>query len=523
MKTETILIVDDSPRNISLLNSALMEEYSVKVATSGIQALKICRTMTVDLVLLDVMMPEMDGFETCRRLQDHPDTQGIPVIFVTARDNLEDESEGFACGAVDYITKPIRAGIVRARVRTHLDLYNQNRALEHLVVERTAQLVQQQKLEGIGTLAGGMAHDINNLLTPIFITAEMAHKQLEADHPVQRKLTLIHQSARRIKDLVSKIMLFSRMHAHEREPLDVNVVIRDFMSILRRTIRENIIFNVSYTDASCIILADRSHLEQVLVNLAVNAQDAISNSGNISITSSTVYLSEHDVAALPGLFPGHHVKVSFSDDGCGMELAVKQKMFEPFFTTKSAGKGTGLGMSTVYGIVKMHAGYIGVESTIGSGTTFSLFFPLYVSDSELAAVTEQDFTNEEALVPANGTVLLVEDNEVLRDCLVESLLNRGYTVLSSGLPREAIELYHQNSAEITALVTDIIMPEMSGHELSSILRESQPGLPVLYITGYAHDPEKFQDFTSKTSALLTKPFAIQDMIDKLLELTTPAL
>jgi PAS domain S-box-containing protein len=236
-------------------------------------------------------------------------------------------------------------------------------------------LIQQQKLEGLGMLAGSIAHDINNLLTPVLISADLMRGCIPQNEKSVKYLAAITQAGSGIKDLVNQILLFSSGQQGELAPLDLNSVVTNFTGILRRTIRENIVIDIKVSEEACLVMADRSRLEQILMNLAVNAQDAIEGGGSIRIETGCRAFGKEEAAPCPGLHPGRYVTLSFGDTGCGMAPKVKQKLFEPFYTTKQVGKGTGLGLSTVYGIVQQHSGHLEVVSEVGSGTLFRIFFP----------------------------------------------------------------------------------------------------------------------------------------------------
>ncbi|MDD3294054.1 MAG: ATP-binding protein [Geobacteraceae bacterium] len=383
------------------------------------------------------------------------------------------------------------------------------------ITERRAleqQVIQQQKLEGIGMLAGGVAHDINNLLTPIYFSVEMAEKAIGPEHPVQTRLQTIQNSATKIRDLVRQLLIFSRKQQTHLAKLDLNEVVSGFMKILRRTIRENIIIEQRLDTTPYPVKADRTQLEQIIMNLAVNAQDSIEGTGKITIETGRIFLDSEFCSCHPGTTPGNYVMLAFSDSGCGMDEETRGKVFEPFFTTKPVGKGTGLGLSTVFGIIQLHGGIIDVLSRPGLGSTFRVFLPI-VQDSAETVTSTPSVVNP--VVSFTGTLLLVEDNDMLRESLCEALKESDFHVLVAASPHEAIAVFMEHRDDIRLLLTDIVMPEMNGPELYHAFRELKADLSVLFMSGYASDIDKYQEIVENPDIFLTKPFTIQALLSKL--------
>lgn len=372
----TILIVDDAIQNLTVLTELLQPLYRVRAVNSGERALRAANSPPKpDLILLDVMMPGMDGYVTLQRLRAAPETCDIPVIFLTAMDSPENEERGLSLGAVDYITKPINPAIVLARVRTHLEL---KRARDILVAEAEQQRWQLQKMDSLGALAGGIAHDINNLLVPIMGMTESVLEKLPADSPLLERLEMVVDASRQIKELVDRILSFSRMQGIQHTPLDIAEVVRDAIPLLRTTTQAGMTIVEQIDDAIGLVAGDITQLQAVMMNLASNAAYAMhGRGGELVISLRRITADDRMAKSEAGLIEGRcYAHLRFADTGCGMDARTLKKVFDPFFTTREVGKGTGLGMAIVQRIVKSHDGAILVTSVPGQGTTFDMFFPI---------------------------------------------------------------------------------------------------------------------------------------------------
>ncbi|QEM70286.1 PAS domain S-box protein [Geobacter sp. FeAm09] len=374
------------------------------------------------------------------------------------------------------------------------------------------QLRHVQKIEAIGQLAGGIAHDFNNLLTPILVYAEMMRNKLASDDPLRSKVQGIISAACKARDLTQQLLSFGRKQMLTIQPVDLNGIIGTFQDILRRTIRESIAIKIRLAPGTVAILADRGQIEQVLLNLAVNAQDAITGNGTITVETGHVVLDNEYARLHPGMRPGPYALLAFSDNGCGMDDETLVHIFEPFFTTKQVGHGTGLGLATVYGIIKQHEGYITVRSGRGEGTTFCLYLPL--SRHEPAITEPEPDVAAAGGAPGGGNIMVVEDNDMVREMAVELLESAGYRVLVAGHPAAARELARRNGAAIDLLVTDVVMPEMNGKDLYGYLHESLPELRVLYISGYANEPFVHDGTLEEGIDFLQKPFTAERFLER---------
>lgn len=523
-----ILIVDDTPENLQVLGDMLEQEgYEVLVATNGRDALENARATPVpDLILLDIMMPDMDGYEVCRRLKGDPDLLKIPVIFISAMGMTDQKVQAFREGAVDYITKPFQAEEVVARVNAHLALTSveglkreiaERKRMEALLIgeaeeqrELREQLLQQQKLDGIGLLAGGIAHDFNNMLTPIIGYSEMIRKKVDPNDKLYAYAGSIQDAANKAKDMVRQLMSFSRKQTLLVQRHDLNEIVRSFMKMLESTIRENITIQMKLCSDACLTLGDRVQVEQILLNLTVNAQESISGNGFISIETGHVVFDDEYCRRHPGTQAGNYVMLAFTDSGCGMDKSVLAHIFEPFFTTKPLGRGTGLGLSTVFGIIKQHNGHIDVQSIVGAGTTFRVYLPEDKSGvmAEEPAVPECTYALHSA-----ATVLLVEDNRMLLDFVQLLLEEQGYTVMVAETPVAGITLA-RTGKEIDLLVSDVVMPQMNGTQLYERLLKTRPGLRVLFMSGYSSGIQIPHAGHVEMLNFIAKPFTSETFLKK---------
>ena len=375
-------------------------------------------------------------------------------------------------------------------------------------------LHQVQKIESIGRLTGGIAHDFNNLLTPILGYTEIMSldDQLGEDH--REMVEMIKKAANRAKDLTRQLLAFGRKQVLNLKTVDLGTVIRDFEKLLRRTIRENINIEIVVPDSLGAIKADVGQLEQMILNLAINAQDAMLNGGNIVIALKNVELDESYKMKRQEIRLGSYVCLSVSDTGSGMDKETQSHIFEPFFTTKDVGKGTGLGLSMVYGIVKQHSGFIYVYSEVGVGTEFKIYFPR--EDSQVEQV-ENKIAHDRISEKTGETVIVVEDNEMVRNITSQLLVKEGYEVLVFEKGQECIEFVKSTMNHVDLLVTDIIMPDMNGRDLYENLSYLRPELKVLYISGYDSNIIAHQGILEGGVNFLQKPFTAEALAGKVRE------
>jgi CheY-like chemotaxis protein len=369
-------------------------------------------------------------------------------------------------------------------------------------------------MEAIGRLAGGVAHDFNNLLGVITGYGELVLKRLAATDPLHAKVAQILRAGERAAGLTRQLLAFSRQQVLQPKILDVNIVVSEMDSMLRRLIGEDVELTTVLEPQLGSIKADPGQLEQIVMNLAVNARDAMPDGGRLTIETRNVDDLENECAASPPTAtPGGFVMLSISDTGSGMDDNVRAHIFEPFFTTKELGKGTGLGLSTVYGIVKQSGGCIAVDSEVGLGTTFRIYLPRIEE-----AVQPPAEENPPARATGSETVLLVEDEAALRDLLRETLEAEGYATLVARDGAQALQIADAHAGVIDLLVTDVIMPGITGRAAADAIREARPGIRVLYISGYTDEAIMRHGVLGAGVAFLNKPFACETLLSKVREL-----
>jgi PAS domain S-box-containing protein len=374
------------------------------------------------------------------------------------------------------------------------------------------QFRQAQKMESIGRLAGGLAHDFNNLLTVIGGHAELLHGRLQPDNPLHRRVGLIQEAAGHAADLTRQLLAFSRKQVLAPQTLDLNGIVREVEPMLRRLIGEDIDLVTAPAPGLGAVKADPAQMKQILLNLAVNARDAMPQGGKLTIETDDVALDDHYARLHPGVPAGAYVMLAVSDTGVGMTEETRSRIFEPFFTTKASGKGTGLGLATVYGIVKQSNGAISVYSEPGLGTTFKVYLPRVADAAEPAAAP--------AVAGVRGgseTVLLAEDNEMVRTLTCEILKRQGYTVVEARHGADALDIARRYHGPIHLLLTDVVMPEMSGPELVSRLAPIRPQMKILYMSGYTADAIDHQGMLDDGIEFLPKPVGVDTLVRKVRE------
>jgi signal transduction histidine kinase len=679
-----ILIVEDSPTQAQSLALLLESEgFAVEVARDGNAGVAACKRAHVDVVLSDVVMPGIDGYELCRQIKTHGDTAGVPVILLTSLADPMDIVRGLECGADNFIRKPYDASYLISRVRRLIDnqaqrgsrkltmgvdvlimgrkftvnsekeqmldllistfeevLRSREREYETRLREETVreshrflqstldalsaqiaivdshgtvmavnapwrrfaaafpweesgvgqkylvlweqafaldledaerimsgmravlegqtaffaaeyptkigktsgwfsveatrftdrgtalcaieqqditarklleqQFQQSQKMEAIGQLAGGVAHDFNNLLTVIGGYAEMLVDVLPPDDARRSDVTEIIRAADTASALTRQLLAFSRRQVSQPRVLEINGAVADLDNMLRRLIGEDIVYATVLAPDVGRVFADPSQVQQILMNLAVNARDAMPKGGKLTIATANAFLDAAYASAHAGVVPGRYVMLAVTDSGTGMDAETQARIFEPFYTTKGAGKGTGLGLSTVYGIVQQSNGHIGVYSELGLGTTFKVYLPRV--DAQPA---EQGTRFASVPVRARSqTVLVVEDNDAVRVMLVRILRGAGYHVLEADEPGRAREICAQ-PATIHVLLSDVVMPNMNGVELVAELRKARPEMRAVLMSGYSGAAMTSHGQLPTDVAFLEKPFTPDSVLAKI--------
>lgn len=376
-----------------------------------------------------------------------------------------------------------------------------------------SQLQQAQKMESVGRLAGGVAHDFNNMLSVIIGHTELALMKTGASQPIATHLEEIHTAAERSADLTRQLLAFARKQAVVPKVLELNETVAGMLRMLQRLIGEDIGLTWRPGTKLWPVKLDPSQIDQILANLCVNARDAINNTGTITIETGNKIIDTGYCTSNPEAAPGEYVWLAISDDGCGMDKETRDHIFEPFFTTKNVGEGTGLGLATVYGIVKQNNGFINVYSEPGQGTTFTIYLPNY-------AGTARETATAAVAAPAqhgNETILLVEDEAAILNMATLMLENLGYTVLAASGPPEALRLAEEHSDRFQLLITDVIMPDMNGRDLAKKVLAAHPEVKCLYMSGYTANAIAHHGVLDEGLHFIQKPFTLTDMAMKVRE------
>jgi PAS domain S-box-containing protein len=631
MENNTILIIDDDENDIKLLKGMLKSEnYNLLSAFRGEEGLKIVADTPPDLILLDVLMPEMDGFEVCRRLKQEQKTRIIPVVMITALKEKEYCLKALEEGADDFLSKPVDKTELQARIKSLLRIRTYHNALheseeryrnildniqesyfemnlagdftffndslieitgyprdelmgmnnreytseetakemytifnqvhrtgepaeinnyeilikggetrtlelstnlmkdqddrpvgfrgiardvtERLKAEKErkqleAQLQQAQKMETIGTLAGGIAHDFNNLLQGIQGRASLMLMSTASSHPHFEHLNGIVDYVEGGANLTRQLLGFARGGKYEVKTTDLNELIKNQNQMFGRTKKE-ITIREKYEENLWSTEVDRRQIEQVLMNLYINAVQAMPGGGDLYVQTENIIIDENYIKPFM-IKPGKYIKTSVTDTGVGMDKRTQQRIFDPFFTTKEMGRGTGLGLASVYGIVKNHDGFINVYSEKGEGTTFNFYLPT----SEEDIVDEKDLA--ENILKGFETVLLVDDEDMIIDVGKPILEQMGYNVLTATGGKEALDIYEKNKQEIGIVILDMIMPGMGGGDTYDRLKELNPDIKVLLSSGYSINGQATKILERGCDGFIQKPFNVMGLSRKI--------
>ncbi|MBE9006444.1 response regulator [Fortiea sp. LEGE XX443] len=640
-KSSVILIVDDTPINLEMLFDFLdTAGFTVLIAEDGESAIAIAEYGTPDLILLDILMPGIDGFETCRRLKARQLTQDIPIIFMTALSETLDKVKGFELGAVDYLTKPLQYQEVLARIQLHLKLRTltktlqaQNLQLEAEIAERLqveekireqaalldvtsdaiivkdvdnqicfwnsgaehlygwkatevigtnvnqilylpetllqiqnittiiaesgfwqgelnqvnkqgqdvivasrwtlmrdrngqaksiltvntditakkqleSQILRAQRLESIGTLASGMAHDLNNILTPILTAAQLLQlKMPDTNERNQQMLKTIEINSKRGAALVKQVLQFARGVDGQRTIVQVSHLFSEIQQIAQETFPKSIELATNIQPGLWAVIGDATHLHQLLMNLVVNARDAMPRGGSIKIFAENVLIDEQYARMNLDASVGAYIVITVADTGVGMHPEIIDRIFEPFFTTKDIGKGTGLGLSTVRGIIQSHGGFVNVSSQVGQGTVFKVYLPAL-------EVPQTPLREDLELFKGNGELILVVDDETgILETTKISLETYNYRVMTASNGIEAIALYAQHEDEISLVLMDVMMPLMDGTTAISTLQKMNSQVKVVAVSGLTATDKLTK--MSGVRKFLSKPYTAKELLQTL--------
>jgi signal transduction histidine kinase len=530
-----ILLVDDQPAKLLGYEVILGElgENLIKAGSAN-EALEQLLKNEVAVVLIDVCMPELDGFELAAMIREHPRFQKTAIIFVSAIQVTDlDLLRGYAAGAVDYVPVPVVPDLLRAKVRVFAELYRKthqlealNTELERRVGERTAELAQanaeleqrveertrereaalaqvheMQKVESLGQLTGGVAHDFNNLLMAVLGNLDLLRKHLANDPKARRLIDGAIQGAERGATLTKRMLAFARRQELKPETVDVPSLVHSMVEMLGRSLGPGVQIATDFEPDLPPTRVDPNQLELALLNLALNARDAMPLGGQLTISAHREQVTVGDV---PGLAPGDYVCIAERDTGNGMDEPTLKRATEPFFTTKGTGRGTGLGLSMVDGLVAQSGGAMRITSQPGLGTTVELWLPI----SEAAEATRPRPIAVPRIEDSHSCrVLVVDDDPIVLSGTVAMLEDLGHSVCEAACGKEALELLHEEPS-IDLVITDHAMPGMTGTELAIQIRQYWPAVPVVIATGYADVPAEELGLPR-----LSKPYRQQELAE----------
>jgi len=503
-----VLHLEDNPRDAELIRSSLESgglECDFILTDSRSAFTKALAEDRFDVILSDYGLADYDGLSALELVQKtKPD---IPFILVSGTLGEDEAVESLKNGATDYILKNRLTRLVPAVLRA---LEDARKKAE--LKEAEMRLLRSQRLESIGALASGIAHDLNNILAPIMMSAPMLRWGLKPEE-VEKTLVSIETSAQRGADLVKQLLLFGRGVEGNRTVLQLKHLIRDIVRMIRETFPKAIAVETKTAADLWMLTADATQLHQVLLNLCVNARDAMPAGGKLRLEAENIQLDGHFAATIAEGKPGPYVLLRIADTGEGIPPAIVEKIFDPFFTTKEQGRGTGLGLSTVLGIVKSHQGFLDVHSEVGKGTTFSVYLP--ATPDTTAPATEPTPTT--TVTKADGeTILVVDDEPEILKITEQNLERNGYRTLLADNGVDALVLFTQQRDEINAVVTDLEMPLMDGVALVRAIKKVNPNVRVIASSGIGTD----QGLDHKTTSLkelgvqtfLTKPYAAETLL-----------
>ena len=508
-----VLFVEDSPDDVALTLRELAshglttEHRTVDTRAGFLAALKAGGW---DLVVSDHSMQGFSAIEALHLLRDHdPD---LPFIIVSGTIGEDNAVEAMRAGANDYVLKHNLRRLVPAVERELREAANRKmQRSTHAALQASEQRLQRaRRMEPVGRLAGSIAHDFNNLLTVILGFTEFLLEHLPADDTARRDAVQIREAAERATHLTRQLLAFSRQQVLERRVVDLGASIRGLQPMMTRLVGFGVQTLVRVPETPLLVLIDPGQFEQVLVNLVINAREAMPQGGRLVIAAERemfdiLRASELEVPA------GDYVAVSVSDTGEGIDAKLRERIFEPFFTTKPAGIGTGLGLSTVFGVVSQSGGVIEVQSERHQGTTFRIYFP-----ASGAAAAESPAPNHvvAAAEPRSLTILLAEDEDGVR-CYIESALRRaGHDVITASNGPEAVQVGWNHTGPIDLLLADVVMPGLSGPDVADRLRRAHPEMHTVFLSGYAEVPARV---TSEPGAFLQKPFTLDTLLSKVRE------
>lgn len=495
-RTLRVLFIEDSDDDTAL-QVRLLEQAGYQIEHLRVDAPKeLIKALNEkwDLIISDYSMPHFTGSDALKIVRDQD--LDLPFIFVSGTIGEDTAVAALKVGAQDYLMKTNLSRLVPSvqRELREAEERKQRRRLEQ-------QVHQLQRFEAIGRLAGGVAHDFNNVIGAIMGWAEVGLEETAQDSRIHERFFRIRSQAERAANLTRQLLAFARRQILQPCNTDLNSLVRESVALLRNIIGERIEVILQMTPDLCVAWADTSQVEQILMNLCLNARDAMRDGGKLSIETCPVEIGKDYQRMHAWALPGRYAMLRVSDTGTGIDPAALAHIFEPFFTTKEMGKSTGLGLATVYGIVKQHKGFIDVESKPGQGTTFRVYLPI----GEGVPKTP-DKVSDITLRGGHERILFAEDNGALREATEEFLRKLGYEVLVVKDGREAVHLFEQNLASVDLLLLDVVMPDLNGPEAFAQMSRLRPDIPVIFTTGYASEANLIGARSPVEATILQKPY-----------------
>ncbi len=506
-----VLLVEDNSDDAASVRDLLAKieniDYKVNHVGNLGTCLKYIECNPVDVVLLDLTLPDSNGIDGLQTIQTQ--TSLLPIILLTNASDSTVALGALRVGAQDYI---IKDGLSENTISRAIQYAIHRKGLELQLRRSDATLRQSQKMEALGRLAGGISHDFNNLLTAIMGLGQLVLAELGPDHAAHTDVEKIVEAAKRATSLTRRLLTFSKKQSFILSNLNLNDVVKELKPLLSRTIGEDIEIELQLADDLQAIKVDKTQMEQIIINLAVNARDAMAKGGKLRFSTTNVELDESRLSGEMEVKPGTYILLSVKDAGCGISDKYIENIFEPFFTTKGKERGTGIGLTTVYWIVRQYRGLIEVESTPEIGTKFNIFLPSTGLISTTAVpVTVPTFPT------GTETILFVEDDESVGIVGCRMLEMLGYTVIFSRSAPDAIHTVATTGKHFDLILTDVIMPNLDGHDMVTILRKKYNHFKVAYTTGFSEEMVFERGLTEKFSAILPKPFTMETLAHKVRE------
>lgn len=498
-----ILIVDDDLMVAESLRAILVsKDYdNIRVTNSALEALECLSNSPVDCAILDVMMPEMSGFE----LMDSLDKENMDTLFIimTGDNSIESAIEAVRKGASDYIRKPFEPDELLMRLENVLKQKRANDERKKIEDEKRqleSQLIQSQKMEAIGTLSGGIAHDFNNTLGIIIGNTELAFEAIEQGESVAKYLNNILTASTRAEEMVNRLLKFGRIADSKKKAIDLSSAITESITLLRSSLPTNIKILKNIPDEKFTILGDSTQINQIMINLFTNAAHAIHDAdGEIYVKVEKTDLDKKAALSYGDLTPGSYVKLTIADTGDGIDPEIIDRVFDPYFTTKEIGKGTGMGLAVVHGIVSNHMGHISVRSIPGKGTEFIIYLPI------VDAVATEIIPEDNTVFKGKGRILFVDDESMIVDTMKTMMELLGYRVTAFVNSNEALKKFRDNPESYDLVLTDMSMPNMTGAILAEKIKKIRKGIPIIMCTGYNEYIDEDKARRIGIADIITKP------------------